>query len=411
MTRVSDKNALVLDGDQVKLRLIAERIETKTSVHVDWLRFTVRLRNAPPKIFDRAFSDVKNPTPEVRFEIQNYEEKQSKVKWIHEYLRELEHDAKYSAAGQAYDLALRVVECLGLGFEVAQTTEKGHDFYAKRWPILYGGQECGWVGFGTSSESPRQKAQASTMHVNLYGKACTFAPVGWRDRMAALCEETKAEITRIDLALDFFDGHPDGDIKHFEAEYHGGLFDCDGRRPTSDTGGKWWMGHSRSFYVGSREYGKITNVYEKGHQLYGHKSGSNWLRMELRYGNKFRELDIDALRNPSAYFAGASEWHARQLRLADSMPVVPQESPTKTRLAIQTVEAEAYRVLRWTRETAGASIALAFQFLDEDAFLELVNAPKLPGRLKGFGLEELKQAYRRASRKVLMVGEESPVPA
>ena len=54
-------------------------------------------------------------------------------------------------------------------------------------------------------------------------------------------------------------------------------------------------------------------MYEKGHQLFGPESGSNWLRVELRYGNKLRVLSSDILRNPSNYFAGASPWHASML--------------------------------------------------------------------------------------------------
>lgn len=411
MTRLARKNALVLDGEQIKVRLMAERLETKAPVHIDWLRFTVRLRNAPPKVFDKPFADVQHITPEIRAEIQHYEDRQYKIKWMHDYLRELEHEARYSAAGQAHALALQVVNCLGLGFEVAQTVEKGHDFYAKRWPILYCNKEAGWVGFGASSDSPRQQAQAHTLHVNLYGKACTFATSGWRERIADLCEETNADITRIDLALDFFDGHPDGDIKHFEAQYHAGLFDHRGKRPTSDQKGKWWEGHSRSFYIGSREAGKQTNVYEKGHELYGHTSGSNWLRVELRYGNKLRDISIDALRNPAGFFAGASEWHAQQLRLADDCTTTPQTLPTRPKLAVETIKAEAYRALKWVRDTARANLAVAFQFLDEDAFLELISTFQLPGRLKGFARDDLRNAYNHAARRLDLVGDSSPVPA
>lgn len=39
--------SLVLEGNQVKVRLIAERLETRVPVHVDWLRFTCQVRNAP----------------------------------------------------------------------------------------------------------------------------------------------------------------------------------------------------------------------------------------------------------------------------------------------------------------------------------------------------------------------------
>ena len=44
MTRAK-KTDLVLDGNEVKLRLTAERLKTKQVVHVDWVRFTCKLRN------------------------------------------------------------------------------------------------------------------------------------------------------------------------------------------------------------------------------------------------------------------------------------------------------------------------------------------------------------------------------
>lgn len=52
----------------------------------------------------------------------------------------------------------------------------------------------------------------------------------------------------------------------------------------------------RSFYFGSKEAGKQTNAYEKGHQLFGFEAGSKWLRIELRYGNKLRVLPVDMVR-------------------------------------------------------------------------------------------------------------------
>ena len=49
MTRAK-KTDLVLDGNEVKLRLTAERTKTKQPVHVDWVRFTCNLRNAPTQL-------------------------------------------------------------------------------------------------------------------------------------------------------------------------------------------------------------------------------------------------------------------------------------------------------------------------------------------------------------------------
>ena len=46
MTRPA-MSTLVLDGSEIKARLLAERTASKSVVHVDWVRFTCLLRNAP----------------------------------------------------------------------------------------------------------------------------------------------------------------------------------------------------------------------------------------------------------------------------------------------------------------------------------------------------------------------------
>lgn len=54
MTRPA-KGALVLDGSEIKFRLIAERTAAKTPVHIDWVRFTVLRRNTPAPAVDILF--------------------------------------------------------------------------------------------------------------------------------------------------------------------------------------------------------------------------------------------------------------------------------------------------------------------------------------------------------------------
>ena len=54
MTRAK-KTDLVLDGNEVKLCLTAERQKTKQVVHVDWVRFTCNLRAAPAPTVDDLF--------------------------------------------------------------------------------------------------------------------------------------------------------------------------------------------------------------------------------------------------------------------------------------------------------------------------------------------------------------------
>lgn len=384
MTRPS-KNDLVLDGNEIKLRLNAERFFSNQVVHVDWVRFTCMLRNAPLPSVDDLFPDSSRSMDAYTFYRQDS---------LARVLRELP-DSDFSAAVQAKTLAQQACEALGPDFAVFPEVRKGHDFYRYRWSIVRNGQECGWVGYLSSGDSPRQNAQAKTLHCNLYGSACTFAVPGFNVRIAALVESTSSTLTRVDLALDFFDGFTGG-MDRVKREFEHGLMNHCGKQPKCNLVGDWCNGRARSFYFGSKEAGKQTNVYEKGHQLFGPKDDSPWLRVELRYGNKLRVLPPDMLRRPSDFFAGASDWHASMLAEADSI-AVPEPLKTSSRLAAETLVAEVKRNVQWLLDTAAPSIALCFQHLGNTSFIEeiLLNK-KAPGRLQKFSKGEIAGAFDRA---------------
>ncbi|MDN5502500.1 MAG: replication initiation factor domain-containing protein [Comamonas sp.] len=168
--------------------------------------------------------------------------------------------------------------------------------------------------------------------------------------------------------------------------------DVNGRRPKANTVGPWVDGgRGRSFYFGSKEAGKQTNVYEKGVQLFGELDATHWERVELRYGNKLRDLPVDMLRRADDFFAGASDWH--QKMLAEHGKYAEGEGvKVRSKQAIQTVKAEVTRAIRWLTNTAGASVALAFEHLGQDAFLEILTGRKLPGRLAKFSFQEISAA-------------------
>lgn len=397
--------SLVLEGSEVKARLIAERVETKTPVHVDWLRFTCLLRNAPTPPAEVLFpepvvSTLENPLSRHEEENGSYEKQRFAL-----FMRRLSAipDPDFSPSAQAFMLASRVACILGDDFLVCHELRKGHDFYKHRWSIERNGVEVGWVGFLASGESPRQQAQAKTIHVNLYGSACTFARHGWRDCLADLVDDVAGVITRCDLALDFFDGL-DGGMKRVKADYENGLCDVMGKRPKCNMVGNWTdgpvEGKGRSFYIGSKEAGKQTNLYEKGHQLFGETDATGWIRAELRYGNKMRVLNTDMLRRPADYFAGASDWHAALLREAEAQ-ATPQAVPCEKQLAAQTVEAEVARVVRWAHSTAGQTLALFFKYCTTEQFAAVVEARALPGRLRRFSHHEIASAFKGAANRVL----------
>lgn len=382
--------SLVLDGNQVKFRLLAERAETGVHVHVDWLRFTCLLRNSPIPSVDVLFPDYREQgMDESRHELN---ERQLRLDRVVKMLRGIA-DPEFSPSAQALELAERVAAILGPDFVAYPEIRKGHDFYKHRISIERHGTECGWVGFLASGDSPRQQSQAKTMHVNIYGLACTFALPSWRSGMADLIDETSAKVTRCDLALDFFEGI-NGGIARIKSDYESGLMDVSGRRLKCNMVGDWseCSEGGRSFYIGNKEGGKQTNIYEKGHQLFGVKSASSWMRIELRYGNKFRVLPSDILRNSSDFFAGASDWHAAMLREAE-VRAIPEPIACVKRLADTTVVGEVSRNIQWVQNVAGPSLALCFEHLGEDQFLAIVAKQQLPRRLSRFSRVELQRAF------------------
>src|SRR5437899_10831470 len=112
------RSSLVLDGSQIKYLLEAERVASKTPVHVDWVRCTTLRRNAravpvenlcPKKI------DIWNESFDTQQEVHRAEYRKFQVQKL---LAELP-DADFHPAVQAHELALEVVKALGPDFYVA----------------------------------------------------------------------------------------------------------------------------------------------------------------------------------------------------------------------------------------------------------------------------------------------------
>lgn len=194
------KSALVLDGSEVKLRLQAHRTHSKTPVHVDWVRFTCLLRNAPTPAANILFPDNRLSIWDEKNRAAALTRAIDEVVSVYELgdgkVVDLGTSSLRLAAMQALELARLTAECLGTDYAVEDAIKKGHDFYKHRWPILRNGTECGWVGFGASSDSPQQKSQARTIHVNLFGAACTFAKPGWNHRIANLIDAHDGDVNR-----------------------------------------------------------------------------------------------------------------------------------------------------------------------------------------------------------------------
>jgi phage replication initiation protein len=391
---MSKKNLLVLEGSEIKVRIEAERAEHKTPVHVDWVRFTCFRRSTVP-----TFLTLEDQFPVYDFETANElyaQQRRDQIKRMIEKAKAEHNDPQFSdAMSQALDLAKEVCAALGSDFTIKPEIKNGRDFYKYQWSIERNETECGWVGFLSATSSPSKMAQDATLHVNLYGSACTFASPGWNHRIAELIDLHEANLTRADLALDFFDGLPGGrDLESVKDEYLAGLLNSGGKKLKCRMVGDWANGAERSFYIGSKGAGKETNVYEKGDQLFGVESKNPWVRIELRYGNKLRVLPSDLLRRPADFFAGASDWHESQLLQANS-EFSPQKVPTLKALPVQTIEAEVTRLCRWALRVAGPTLTTLVKFATESALFEVCAEKKQkPGRLQKFNDSELSKAFQ-----------------
>lgn len=118
-------------------------------------------------------------------------------------------------------------------------------------------------------------------------------------KVRAYLEKTQATITRLDLAVDDFEGVRS--VAQAKALYDSKSFVSNSRNPSfrhidSSDGS--------TFYIGKRTNGKELCVYQKGKES---KSllHPNWVRWEQRFANVDRVIPYDALTNTSGYFLGA----------------------------------------------------------------------------------------------------------
>lgn len=140
-----------------------------------------------------------------------------------------------------------------------------------------------------------------TMMVEVPGKGCSL--VGDWPAVYATLQDLDARITRVDTALDLMEGFT---LDQFDDLYRAGEFNCGGRIPTRRyiEGGHSGdlQAHGRTLYLGKKVNGKELCIYEKGKQL--GDPDSEWLRIEIRFGNRDRVIPHDVVINPTTYFAG-----------------------------------------------------------------------------------------------------------
>ena len=272
-----------------------------------------------------------------------------------------------------------------LGFEVGET-RKGRDFYQHTVLITNSdGVEMGYASAGNDR-------QRGTVCVNISGAGCTFAAAGWERRIEGYIRELDGKLTRVDLALDFFDGETD--VVEALESYKAGAFDFQNRRPSNEQAGDWVNAQARTFYVGRRQSGKLLRAYEKGHK-YGDLTDA-WCRVEVEFRNHERVLPLDMLVRPASFFAGAYEYCEMLLHKADS---------ERIKVGDATAGRSAEALVRWVENTAApAIVAITKAIGSTDWINDLVFAHrdrKTPRSIAAAGLRNCTEGIERALARSL----------
>jgi len=358
------------DGRSIKWTLEQVSGGEVNRARVDWLRFTVPLASVcePERL------------PELAAEFLDSVGRESR-----ELLLSV-RDSATRIAGAMW-VCRHVAGMLGerFGFDVARPEDKGRDFYEARAGLSYEGATVGEVLAGAKSH-----AQASTVHVNLFGSACLHISHEKWTALAAWIDSCGGWITRVDLAVDIFEGYS---VEDARSAYLAGEFDVRGKRPSQTEHGSWTSGHSRTWQVGKRDTGKVCRVYEKGDEQFGPEANDPWVRVECEFRNQGRVVDTDVLCRPGDYFAGAYPYCER-ICASLALGAAARRIPTARQLLDKCANAATAKCYRWLSHTAAPALCAVFA-AGGDLLERLIveHSWRSPARLAGFARETVQRGF------------------
>lgn len=193
------------------------------------------------------------------------------------------------------------------GFGLRSNRNRGHMNYDHSFEL---GNGFGVFAYGGSSVG-------GTAFFSISSAGCT-ATKNWNG-VYVLLNELRANITRLDLAHDDFQGiHNIQTALDFLS--NGEFNSTHGRPPKPKLIDDFGSGAGKTFYIGSRKNGKLLRVYEKGKQL--GDPNSLWVRWELELHNSGYLIPNVAIIYPGLYLAGAYpclKWISEEQRYFDSI--------------------------------------------------------------------------------------------
>lgn len=231
----------------------------------------------------------------------------------------------------------------------------------------------------------------NTIMVDMSGQGCSLV-TDWSSVFATL-QDLDARITRADTALDLLEGFT---VEQFDDLYFAGEFNCGGRIPTrryfegGDSRNPYSNG--RTLYLGKKANGKELCIYEKGKQLGNPES--EWLRIEIRFGNRDRVIPHEIVLNPTKFFAGGF------VALKDLVDSIAEKIKTHQRdIAVEERTIVLKRLTHYLTAAYGKTLYQLAQELDFDyqALYDLLHVVGVPRRLeKSTVAGGMKQAHEPA---------------
>jgi phage replication initiation protein len=249
--------------------------------------------------------------------------------------------------------------CAFLGIESVENRKRGMFGYSASFDL--GGY--GVIAYGG-------EAQRGTVLVSINGEGCRrIADFG---RVRAWAEPLNARITRLDIAADDHESEC-VDLPGAIQAWRDGFFTLAGRPPKARWIDDFGGGRGCTFYVGSREGGKVCRVYEKGKQL--GDPLSKWVRAEVEFHAKDRVIPWDAVTDPVPYLAGSYPYF--QFLSLESERIRTIKRGTEVSIGA---------VASWLKLAAGKSVNVLLDHFDGDyaALVTAVRRDGVPKRLKGW---------------------------
>lgn len=227
---------------------------------------------------------------------------------------------------------------------------KGMPGYPRSESILWNGQQIGLIGFGAAHDR---------VFVSLPGTGCSAWAAPDIRRAYDVLVLLGARISRVDVALDFFNGERTYD--HALFCFHKGDFKRrkGGPQPYKKEIGAVDDGKNlgRTLYVGRRDGEVMARIYEKGLELFENMPSAyktlslnreveyvqtvgpvpfadTWLRVEIEFKRveDERPVPLEILIERDSYFAGAFPYCADVLK--DSSPVRPTNLPSDKQVCL-----------------------------------------------------------------------------